>query len=391
MRTSRHQLLASCLLLASASCRDETTNTGTPDLSVAADLSTTTTADLATAPPDMAQSPDMALRDPSDFMVVRVGDGTAALTAPATAVFIDRHKIADGVRVGTAIPLPTAVNGANKRLTLSGTAVSEGALTRSANGAYVVLVGYDAMLTTASLTSSTSSTINRVIGRIAADNTVDTSTAFDGLSGASPRGAASTNGTMMWATGGSGMIYTTFGSTAAPVALSSLNSRVPGIFFGQLYVTSGSGANVGVNTVGNGLPTAAGATTTLLSGFSAQANLSNYGFVALDRDATPGIDTLYVADDRTTGGGVQRWRLSGTTWMYEGSFAASATTGARAVSAYANATGVVLVAVITEGAGTQSKVVSFLDTGQTPSTAAAKDLVTAPANTSYRGLAFAPE
>src|SRR5262249_49388915 len=58
--------------------------------------------------------------------VVRVGDGSAALTNSATAVFLDEID-STGTVVGTTA-LPTAVAGSNARLTLSGNATSEGAL-----------------------------------------------------------------------------------------------------------------------------------------------------------------------------------------------------------------------------------------------------------------------
>src|SRR2546422_9646672 len=66
---------------------------------------------------------------PGNLVVVRVGDGSAALGTVATAVFLDEWKT-DGTFV-QSVPLPTAVNGPNGRLTLSGWAPTEGLLTRS--------------------------------------------------------------------------------------------------------------------------------------------------------------------------------------------------------------------------------------------------------------------
>src|SRR5689334_10758602 len=87
-----------------------------------------------------------------DIVVYRVGDGSAALGSAATAVFLDEYTPA-GVLV-QSIALPTAVSGLNKRLVASGTATSEGLLTRSADGQYLILAGYDAALGTASITTS---------------------------------------------------------------------------------------------------------------------------------------------------------------------------------------------------------------------------------------------
>lgn len=390
------RLLAGLLLLTAAECRDTPTGTGPADLGDTADAASA--ADLAGPSTDLAgvdlvsPSPDMVpAADPSEFLVVRVGDGAAALSSDATAVFIERRKVADGALVGAPIALPTAVSGTSRRLTLSGTALSEGALTRSANGAYALLAGYDANVGIANISATSSSAYNRVIGRIAGDNSVDTTTAFDALGTGSIRGAASTDGKALWASGTSGIVYTSLGSTAAPTTLAGTNARVLGIFGGQLYASSGSANVTGVNTVGSGTPTAAGAMVTLLPGFSAQSNLSPYGFVAFDRDATPGIDTLYVADDRTTGGGLQRWRLVGTTWTLDGSFVESAGSGARAVTGFVSGNSVVLLVVVPEAGLKTARIVSFVDTGQTPSSATAKLLATANANTVYRGLCLAPQ
>lgn len=384
-----HRLIAALLLATAAGCRDDGPGATPQDLSAIPDLTQTPQPDLSVV--DLGPSDLSTPRDPVEFMVVRVGDGAAALTSAATAVFIERRKIADGTLVGTPIALPVAANGTNRRLTIGGSTNSEGALSRSANGAYVLIAGYDANTGTAAVAGTASATVNRVIGRIAADNSVDTSTAFDAFTGQSFRSATSTDGQALWASAGSGIGYTTRGSTNAPTVLAGTNSRVLGIFGGQLYVTSASGANVGVNSVGTGTPMATGTTLTLLPGFSAQMNSpSPYGFVAFDRDTTPGIDTLYVADDRTTGGGVQKWTLAAGTWTLAGAFSAGTGTGARSVTGYVSGANIVLIAT-TEAGTAASRVVSFTDNGQTPSMATAKDLATAGNNTTYRGIALAPE
>jgi hypothetical protein len=391
------RLLAGLLLLTAADCRDTTTGSGTADLGDTADaaastddLAGSTTTDLAGV--DLTgTSPDLvATPDPTEFLVVRVGDGTM-LTSDATPVFVERRKIADGSMVGTAIALPTAVNGTSRRLTLSGTALSEGAISRSANGAYALLAGYDANVGIPNISATSSNAYNRVIGRIAADNSVDTTTAFDALGTGSIRGATSTDGKALWANGTNGIVYTMLGSTAVPTTLAGTNARVLGIFGGQLYTSSGSANVTGVNTVGSGTPTAAGATVTLLPGFSAQSNLSPYGFVAFDRDATPGIDTLYLADDRSTGGGVQRWRLVGGTWKLDGTIVANSGFGARGLTGYTSGNNVVLLAVLPELGLQRSSIYSIVDTGQAPSSATAKLLTTANNNTVYRGICLAPQ
>src|SRR5215831_12409885 len=66
---------------------------------------------------------------PGNLVVLRLGDGTGALSSAASAVFLDEKTTA-----GTAVQslgLPTAVSGSNRILTESGSATSEGALNRS--------------------------------------------------------------------------------------------------------------------------------------------------------------------------------------------------------------------------------------------------------------------
>jgi hypothetical protein len=94
-----------------------------------------------------------------------------------------------------SIPLPTVVAGSQRRLIASGTATSEGLLTRSADGLFVLLTGYDAPIPTAGLAGTTGTAVARVVGRVDIAGNVDTTTGLSDLaSGNNPRGVASTNG-----------------------------------------------------------------------------------------------------------------------------------------------------------------------------------------------------
>src|SRR3954470_8582522 len=97
---------------------------------------------------------------PGNIVVYRIGDGSAALSNLATPVFLDEYSPA-GSLVQT-VPLPTVAAGANNPLTGSGTATSEGLLTRSTDKAYLLLPGYKTAPGTASITTSTSAAIPRV-------------------------------------------------------------------------------------------------------------------------------------------------------------------------------------------------------------------------------------
>lgn len=390
-------LLASCLitplcLFCGAGCSSNNPGqTGnfdaatSPDLSVASDLGSAS---------DLAGAGDLAnAAPPTEVMVARVGDGTATLAAnTGAAVFLERHRIADGTAVGTPVAMPTAATGANRPFVLSGTAVSEGTLTRSVDGRYVLLAGYDATPGTTALLDNS----KRVVGRVAVDGSVNTATSFDGISGAgnNVRGAASTDGTALWVSGVLGIAYTTLGNTLTPVRVlgDPFNMRALGIINGQLYASRSSVTVGGINTIGTGLPMTANATATQLPGFPNNNNaLSPFGFVAFDRDAVPGIDTLYIADDRAApDGGVQRWRLMNNSWTLDGTLLTGTGFGARGVTGFVAGTKVTLIATTAEATGVQTRLISFSDDGSAPATILPTTLATAAAKTAYRGVCLAP-
>lgn len=261
----------------------------------------------------------------NNLVVVRVGNG-GALGSTATATFLEEYAISGGAIVQPAIALPTTDSGGNQTLTLSGTATSEGFLKRSTNGQYLTMIGYDAATGTGSITSSTATSINRVVARINSSALIDTTTALaDASSTSNPRSAISTNGTDLWVSGGAGgSRYTTLGSTTSTqLSTSPTNLRVLNIFNTQLYTTSGSSPFIGVSTIdGPGPATTSGQTTTLLPGFTGSSGPSPYDFYFASSSL------LYVCDDRSaaSGGGLQRWDLNAGTWSNTYTLALGTTT-----------------------------------------------------------------
>lgn len=321
---------------------------------------------------------------PGNLVIYRVGDGVAALTNAATPVFLDEYTPA-GTLV-QSIALPTAVSGANRRLTASGTATSEGLITRSVDGQYLLLAGYDTDVGTASITGSTSAAINRVIGRATASGTVDTTTALgDAMSGGNPRGVASTNGNDLWLSGtssGGGVRYTTLGSTTSTSLVTTpTNIRAMGIFDGQLYVSSMTGA-FRLSTVGTGTPTTAGQTMTNLPGFPTATTTPYQFFFADLSPGVAGVDTVFVSDDGASGG-VLKYSLVGGSWVANGTIALSSSRGLTATIS-----GSTVTFFVTNGTTLQTAVDS---TGYNVApTATFSLLATAGTFTAFRGLAFAP-
>lgn len=377
---------------------------GTGNTTNPADLAMTSSSDLAgqldlSEAADLAVPPDLVPPGPpSEFTVVRIGTGSGTLQNDATAAFLERRQIANGAIVGTPLALPVAVSGMNKQLTLSGKATVEGQLSRSADGRYLLIAGYAANPGVNNVSSSASATVNRVIGRIDSAGNINTATASVAFTGFAARGAASTDGTSLWLSTEGGIGYTTLNSTDPPIVLSSTNTRAIDIFGAsngrQLYVSSNSSSgtsNQGVNTVGMGLPMVAGAAVTRLSGFTDVTSSDSVGFVAFDRDGNGTVDQIYVADDRTAGGGgVQRWKLNGTSWMREGTITTGTNAGARYLTGYVSGTNAILLVTTAEATDTQARVLRLTDTGAATSAVTSMSLVTAGNNTTYRGIALAP-
>ena len=340
-------------------------------------LATQALALVAFAATAAAQSP----LTPGNLVVSRVGDGAAALANTATARFLDEYTPA-GVLVQT-IALPTAVVGANRRLTDSGTATSNGFLTQSVDGRYLIATGYDAAPGTASVTSSASATVNRVIARIGLDGVVDTSTALsDAYTANNVRSACTVDGNQFW-TSGTGTAPTpgvryvaALGATnSTQLSASVTNIRCVDIVNGQLFCSTASGAFQGVSTVGVGLPTTSGQATSLLPGFPTAAGPSSYDFFFAD------ANTLYVADDRTTGvGGVQKWTLAGGTWTLAYTLAPALNAGCRGLSGKADNGVVTLYATTTLGT-----LVQAVDAGVGSLFTV---LATQPTNTAFRDVQF---
>jgi len=315
-----------------------------------------------------------------NLVVERVGSGTGALTNAATAVFLDEYTPA-GTLV-QSLALPTAVAGANRRVTSSGTAASEGHLNLSADGRYLVTTGYDADVGTGSVVATTNPPVSRVVARIDLSGNIDSSTAItDAFSANNVRSAASDDGSRFWVAGAnSGLRFVAIGgTTTVPINTAApTNLRTVTIQGAQLFISSASGSFQGVGTLGYGLPTTGGQIPALLSGFPTASGPSPYDHWLADPT------TLYVADDRTTvAGGIQKWTLVGGTWVLQYTLNPAAGVGCRGLSGYVSSGVATLFATTT--LTTANQIVSVTDTG---SASAFTTVATAAANTAFRGLRF---
>ncbi|MGN6366689.1 MAG: PEP-CTERM sorting domain-containing protein [Phycisphaerae bacterium] len=281
----------------------------------------------------------------------------------AATVVIDEYT--PGGTLVQSITLPNVEQtdttaGNSYALTFSGTQNNEGTIELSGNGKYFTLIGYNRTAGqggsgNVGTNAEESTTIQRVVGLISMDGSVNTTTGLQDVSSKqSPRSAYTTNGKDLWVGGSSGsnatiggnnvvtqgVHYTTIGSTTSTqITLGNTNQRILSAYnFGsgpQLFLSSNSATNQtanattgvlstvfrGIGTVGTGLPTTPDADPVTLNpvqlpGFentnepAAHETADNYWF----KDK----NTLYIADQRNTGstggaqGGLQKWTFQDT-------------------------------------------------------------------------------
>ena len=251
-----------------------------------------------------------------NIVTLRVGEsGGGALSTNSAPVFIDEYTT-NGVFV-QSIAMPFKTNSGNRKFSISGTSTTEGFLNLSPDGQYLSFGGYDAIAGTVGISSTTSSSVNRVVARVTQNGVINTTTTItDGFNGGSIRSAATVDGNAFW-TGGAGTGGTRYvtlgGTTSVLVSGAPTNTRGTAIYNSQLYASSGSAPYVGVNTVGPGLPTTLGAGTTTLSTGGDLKNPNGFVFGDIDDNGTP--DVLYVADSDS---GIVKFSNNSGTWTKRG-------------------------------------------------------------------------
>ena len=347
-----------------------------------------------------------------NLAIYRTGDGIAGLSSTGSVVFLDEYTT-NGILV-QSILMPTNRAGANYPIEASGTASSEGQLSLSADGQYLLLTGYGTNTSygTSSLTGSSATVVPRVVARVDYNGNIDTSTVLTNFSTANnPRAATSSDGVNIWVGGAAnGVAYTTLGGTYV-TQLSGLfggttnrpnNIRAEGIFNGQLYAST-QRTNNGIYAIGLGLPTAANQTNTYLSGLPG-GSIDPNGFVLLPlQTGKTDVDTLYYADDGNGGGtdaaGIFKFSLVGSNWVQNGDpipidLIASPNGLAASVDVVGDVTNVHLF-VTTQGAGfttTNTSLFTFTDSSGYNGTISGSPTLVAQAGArkAFRGVAFAP-
>ena len=365
---------------------------------------------------------------PGNVIVMAVDGQGGTLTNKAAQVRLlefDPTKGPADSATGKYLNLPTTVNGAQKRLTISGTAGTIGGLNLTLDGRYLMLCGFDAAPGQGSSASSgaigrtPAATTNRVLARVdwtLADPAaaIDTSTALNNaFDQENPRNAASIDGSFFYIAGDGtppttpaaasfvttgGVVSAAFGATSATLNVGGDATGVESIrrikyYAGQLYGTSSNGGSKDKNGVQQGtslyglaliVPGSPGTTTTL------------NGFPVLTGTPTnpPGPfdfffsnpTTVYIADAGVVTGGLQKWTFDGTKWNMVNNF-----TSAGVLSGLAgtyDASGHPVLYAITGG----NNVVSIVDDGTITNSSSFTTIITGQAITSqvFRGIEVLP-
>lgn len=321
-----------------------------------------------------------------NIVVVQVGDGAAALTNGSTVLSLKEYNTTTTSQA-SPVSVVTIPSTGTHRLLMGGTASSEGFITLSADSLRLTIAGYDTTVGVASINGTTSVAVPRVIdtlsyrgipGRAAVTTTNFTTSNF--------RGAVKTTGENYYgsgngSTGLGGVYYLGQSAPAASIQTSVNNARTIQAFNGNLYFSTGS-APIGIYKI-TGYPTAA-ATPSLLIG-SVGTGASPYSF-AINSTET----VAYIADDRTVanGGGIQKWVYTAGSWGTApvDTFSVGGTTLPRGLAVDWSGTYPVIYATTSEASG--NRLVKIVDSNTNATFAL---LATAPANTAFRGVTFAPK
>lgn len=330
------------------------------------------------------------------LVVYRMGDGVQTLSNNGNSAYLDRYTTAGGTPVGSV-----DLSGTGTPFSASGRLSVEGLITTAPDGQTVAFTGYGrAPGGTTALSTTAASAVPRVVGLYnAATGRVDESTALTDAYSAGYIDGAYTDGNGNLYTSGTasaanaatgGVRYTTFGSTASTGVTAggqtsdddgseatSPNTRFVTVAGGQLYFSSGNGADVGVNSVGTGTPTTGGQPAQNVDFLDNDASPYSFLFLSLK---TPGVlDTCYVADDSN---GILKFSLDGSDdYDLDGHVNAPGIAG---LTGYVDAAG--NADLFATSASSLFSLVDASGFGNAPTVGSASVIASAPAGEAFRGV-----
>lgn len=312
---------------------------------------------------------------PGDLIIYRVGDGSAALGATATAIFLDEYTPLGGFVQSIALPTTGGTV-----ITAVGNSTTEGIMSLSQNGSKLLFAGYRI---DAGTSSPGAATVNRVIGTFSPSTGLfDTSLSITDAGTGVPRSVTSTDGSSLFYMGTSaGVRYIgTPGAAGTSTLIDSRNSRQVLLSGDKLFASNGSsGLTPKVQDYGT-LPTGPVVSNSVVVLATGDA-VNGFAFFDLN-PSVAGNDTLYALS--TVEGLLRKYTFDGSLWSASGSIASSAAD----VTGLASGGSVSLW--LTSGS-TLSGLTDSSGYGGTLS-GTTTSLATSTANTAFRGLVvYVPE
>jgi hypothetical protein len=199
--------------------------------------------------------------------------GRVVIMGPSSTANSNSYAIVARQLLPTRVNQTTSITDVStlpSNVTMSGSATSEGHLSRSTLGRFLTFGAYAANTGIANMSGSSANTYPRVFGRLDFSGNLNTNstlhygTQLNAFGGSGIRAVSMTDTSTVpriYATGGvTGLVYSTLGGTGSGTTVSSTNTnnRQSVIFGTSIFISSQSGS-VGVLRV-NGLPTTTGNT-----------------------------------------------------------------------------------------------------------------------------------
>jgi hypothetical protein len=324
----------------------------------------------------------------TNLVVIRVGNGAQALTANGNSMFLDQFT-GNGVYLNT-LNIPddgsTALITMGPNAVPSPSSVTGTGLSRSADGRFLVVAGYNTNLTYgAALHNATSQAVPRGIGLIdvTAQYTLPVSSTDLTFTQTFFRSAVADGTNNFWGAARTPGTYY-FGFDQSPAMVQSIfsNMRAMAVFNGSIYCVSAVGGNNGVLKL-DGMPPITGSPlipAPLFSGSTATSDL----------EVSPNGNLIYVADDRNApSGGIQRYEFdtNSSTWSLVYTLTNGVESGARYVTANFSGPNPVIYAITKEATDENNRIVIIEDTG---AASVGTSVAAAGANQNFRGIRFGP-
>lgn len=329
-------------------------------------------------------SADAQVFAPTNLVVMTLGGPGQTLATSGNAMNLAQYTTG-----GTLVNTVTIPDSGANALICGGASSTEGYVSLSANGQYLVWAGYNTNFGSYSVALSTtgSSTNFRGVGTLDGYANYTLQYAGNIFSATSIRGAASDGTNNFWVNGGNtGIIYVGHNSPQATVFTASANERCLNIINGNLYFSTGSGTGV----PGTGFWEVPGLPTTTGGGTIYDAGGQTGGTSPEDFAVNTNLGIAYLCDydASTAGGGVIRYTYTSGAWV--SNYTLITASGEGAYSVAVNWSGAHPVIYATVGVSTiaaGNSLVTFTDTG---ASSAATVIATAPAGQTFRGLCWAP-